>query len=57
MVFFVGGCTFTEISAIRFLSQKSEEYDFLVGTTKLINGNTILESVYERFGKDDPVAS
>lgn len=53
MIFFVGGCTFTEISAIRFLSQKMEEFDFLIGTTKMINGNTILESVFERFGKED----
>jgi len=57
MIFFVGGCTFTEISAIRFLSQKIEEYDFLIGTTKMINGNTILESVFERFGKEEPITS
>jgi len=53
MILFIGGCTFTEIAAIRFLSQKMEEYDFLIGTTKLVNGNTILESVFEKFGKED----
>jgi len=47
LVFFVGGCTFTEISAIRFLRQQNEGRDFIVATTKLINGNTFLESVIE----------
>jgi len=53
LVFFIGGCTFTEISAIRFLSKKSEEYNYVVGTTKLINGNTLIESLVEKFEKED----
>jgi len=53
LVFFIGGCTFTEVSAIRYLSKKSSEYSFIVGTTKLINGNTLIESLIENFEKSD----
>ncbi|XP_076181457.1 vacuolar protein sorting-associated protein 33A isoform X3 [Ptiloglossa arizonensis] len=48
MVFFIGGCTFAEISALRFLSQQEESnVEFVVCTTKLINGNTFLTSLME----------
>ena len=47
LVFFLGGCTFTEISAIRFLESQSEGRDYLIATTKLINGNSLLESAME----------
>jgi len=47
LVLFVGGCTFTEISAIRFLNKKNPNEHIIVATTKLINGNTIIESLYE----------
>jgi len=47
LVFFLGGCTFTEIAAIRFLEKQSEGRDFIIATTKLINGNSLLESVTE----------
>ena len=48
MVLFLGGCTFTEIAALRFLSQQLEgQRDYVIATTKLINGKTLLESVYE----------
>jgi len=55
LVFFIGGCTYTEVSAIRFLSKKNPEYSFIVGTTKLINGNTLIESLIENFEKADNV--
>lgn len=46
LVFFLGGCTRTEISALRFLSQKEGiNADFIIGTTKIINGNSFLESL------------
>lgn len=46
LVFFIGGCTFAEISALRFLSQQEElNVEFVIVTTKLINGNTFLESI------------
>ncbi|OAD52769.1 Vacuolar protein sorting-associated protein 33A [Eufriesea mexicana] len=48
MVFFIGGCTFAEISALRFLSQHEDlNVEFVVCTTKLINGNTFLMSLME----------
>ncbi|KAF3422755.1 hypothetical protein E2986_05865 [Frieseomelitta varia] len=48
MVFFIGGCTFAEISALRFLSQQEDlNVEFVICTTKLINGNTFLMSLME----------
>lgn len=50
LVFFIGGCTFTEISALRFLSQQEEgqgRRDYLIGTTKLINGDSLLGTLFE----------
>ncbi|GJN12098.1 hypothetical protein PR202_ga30345 [Eleusine coracana subsp. coracana] len=46
LVVFIGGVTFAEIAALRFLSaQEGMGYDFLVATTKVINGNTILKPI------------
>ena len=40
---FIGGVTFAEIAALRFLSAQAEcDADFMVATTKIINGNTFL---------------
>eukprot|EP01102_Stenamoeba_stenopodia_P011988 TRINITY_DN372_c0_g1_i1.p1 TRINITY_DN372_c0_g1~~TRINITY_DN372_c0_g1_i1.p1 ORF type:complete len:619 (+),score=176.59 TRINITY_DN372_c0_g1_i1:181-2037(+) len=48
LVFFIGGCTFTEISALRFLSQQEEgRRDYVIATTKLINGDTLLQTLFE----------
>eukprot|EP01125_Pyxidicula_operculata_P012135 TRINITY_DN3985_c0_g1_i1.p2 TRINITY_DN3985_c0_g1~~TRINITY_DN3985_c0_g1_i1.p2 ORF type:complete len:363 (-),score=67.86 TRINITY_DN3985_c0_g1_i1:242-1330(-) len=51
LVVFVGGCTYAEISAIRFLSKRSSLYKFLIVTTKIINGNTLIESVIDKLPK------
>lgn len=46
LVFFIGGCTFAEVSALRFLSQQGDNnVEFLIATTKLINKNSFLESI------------
>lgn len=46
LVFFLGGCTFAEISALRFLSQQDDlNVDFVIATTKLINGQTFINSL------------
>ncbi|KAL7287732.1 hypothetical protein TKK_0018117 [Trichogramma kaykai] len=51
-VFFIGGCTYAEISALRFLSQQEElNVEFIIGTTKLINGNTFISSLMENMQK------
>uniref|UniRef100_A0A1B6E3U9 Vacuolar protein sorting-associated protein 33A n=1 Tax=Clastoptera arizonana TaxID=38151 RepID=A0A1B6E3U9_9HEMI len=48
LVFFLGGCTFAEISALRFLSQQQDSnVEFVVATTKLINGNSFIKSLME----------
>lgn len=48
LVFFLGGCTFAEISALRFLArQEDNNVEFVIATTKLINKNTFLESLIE----------
>ncbi|WRT69548.1 uncharacterized protein IL334_006535 [Kwoniella shivajii] len=51
VVFFLGGCTFTEIAALRWMSRKTKGRRFLIATTGIINGNTLMES----FGDNPPV--
>lgn len=45
LVYFIGGCTFAEISAIRH--QKNKDESFVVATSKLVNANTFLSSMFE----------
>jgi len=50
LVFFVGGCTFAEISALRFLSEDKSikpRSRYVVATTKLINGSSLMTSLFE----------
>lgn len=48
LVFFIGGCTYNEISALRTISQQEESnVEFVILTTKIINGNTFIESLME----------
>ncbi|CAN8015991.1 unnamed protein product [Ixodes persulcatus] len=55
LVFFLGGCTYAEISALRFLSQQDDApVEYLVATTKLINGNSFLESLAEQLRTPEP---
>ncbi|XP_062561013.1 vacuolar protein sorting-associated protein 33A [Armigeres subalbatus] len=50
VVFFIGGCTFAEISALRFLAQQDENnVEFLVCTTKLINKNSFMDAFIEKY--------
>jgi vacuolar protein sorting-associated protein 33A len=44
LVVFVGGVTYIEISSLRFLSEKYP-VDFLVLTTSIINGSSLIESL------------
>ena len=43
LVYFLGGCTFSEINALRFLGEKTNVH-YIVATTNLINANTLIES-------------
>ncbi|XP_067014776.2 vacuolar protein sorting-associated protein 33A [Anabrus simplex] len=54
LVFFLGGCTFAEVSALRFLSQQEDSsVEFIIATTKLINGNTFIKSLMEPLGPNE----
>ncbi|XP_074650105.1 vacuolar protein sorting-associated protein 33B-like [Tubulanus polymorphus] len=46
LVYFLGGCTFTELAALRFLC-KLRGWKILVATTSMINGNTMLKQLIE----------
>ncbi|XP_058206570.1 vacuolar protein-sorting-associated protein 33 homolog [Rhododendron vialii] len=51
LVVFIGGVTFAEISALRFLSaQEGMAYELIVGTTKIISGHTLTETLIENLG-------
>uniref|UniRef100_A0A2N9FGU9 Sec1 family protein n=1 Tax=Fagus sylvatica TaxID=28930 RepID=A0A2N9FGU9_FAGSY len=51
LVVFIGGVTFAEISALRFLSaQEGMAYDLIVGTTKIVSGHSLAETFVERLG-------
>lgn len=46
LVFFVGGVTFMEIAALRFLSKRQTfPYHIICCTTKIINGTSLLHSL------------
>lgn len=49
LVFFLGGCTFTEVSATRFLaSQEGGQRDFVICTTQILNGSTLMDSLVQK---------
>ncbi|KAF5467073.1 hypothetical protein F2P56_016935 [Juglans regia] len=51
LVVFVGGVTFAEISALRFLTaQEGMAYDMIIGTTKIVSGHTLAETFVEKLG-------
>ena len=51
VVMFIGGVTYAEIAALRFLSTRPDlDCDFVIATTKLMNGTTLIEGLY-----DEPV--
>ncbi|KAL5640261.1 hypothetical protein ACGC1H_007510 [Rhizoctonia solani] len=45
MVFFLGGCTFTEVAALRWMSKQIKGRNFLVGTSGMINGSSLLDGL------------
>lgn len=48
LVCFLGGVTMAEISALRFLSEREDHgRDYIICTTKLVNGQTFVESIVE----------
>mmetsp|Transcript_32390 Transcript_32390/g.84778 ORF Transcript_32390/g.84778 Transcript_32390/m.84778 type:complete len:593 (-) Transcript_32390:873-2651(-) len=47
VVFFLGGCTYAEIAAVRFLGSLIGR-EFTIATTNVINGSTMLETLMEK---------
>ncbi|KAJ7492146.1 Sec1-like protein [Mycena latifolia] len=45
VVFFLGGCTYTEIAALRWVGRQNRGRKFLIATTGIVNGNSIVESI------------
>jgi len=46
LILFIGGCTYAEISALRFLSQQEESTtEYSVATTSIINGNNFISGL------------
>ncbi|CAE6076289.1 unnamed protein product [Arabidopsis arenosa] len=51
LVVFIGGVTFAEISALRYLASKEGmAYDMIIATTKIVNGATLIETFMEKLG-------
>ncbi|XP_043924530.1 vacuolar protein sorting-associated protein 33A [Protopterus annectens] len=49
LVFFLGGVTYAEIAALRFLSQMEEGgTEYIIATTKLINGTSWIKSMIDK---------
>ncbi|KAM4707633.1 vacuolar protein sorting-associated protein 33A [Discoglossus pictus] len=49
LIFFLGGVTYAEIAALRFLSQMEDSgTEYIIATTKLINGTTWIKSLMEK---------
>jgi len=44
VVFFLGGCTFSEIAGIRWMSRQTRGRRYLIATTGIINGNTMMDA-------------
>ncbi|KAJ1327619.1 vacuolar protein sorting-associated protein 33A [Microdochium nivale] len=56
-VVFVGGITFTEIAALRFIAKQEEgRRDIIICTTSIISGNKIMDAAIEKasFAHDTP---
>ncbi|KAL4252461.1 STXBP/unc-18/SEC1 family protein [Abortiporus biennis] len=45
VVFFLGGCTYTEIAALRWVAKQSKGRNFLIATTGIVSGPSLIKSV------------
>ncbi|GLB35714.1 putative STXBP unc-18 SEC1 family protein [Lyophyllum shimeji] len=45
VVFFLGGCTYTEIAALRWVGRQNRGRKFLIATTGIISGASIIDSI------------
>ncbi|PPQ68764.1 hypothetical protein CVT26_001733 [Gymnopilus dilepis] len=56
VVFFLGGCTYTEIAALRWVGRQNRGRRFLIATTSMVSGASIIESI-AGIGQSGPKAS
>ncbi|KAG7264889.1 hypothetical protein CRUP_007328 [Coryphaenoides rupestris] len=55
LVFFLGGVTYAEIAALRFLSQTEDSgMEYIIATTKLINGSSWVRSLMDHPESQSP---
>ncbi|KAK7465553.1 Vacuolar protein-sorting-associated protein 33 [Stygiomarasmius scandens] len=45
VVFFLGGCTYTEIAALRWVGRQNRGRRFLIATTGIITGTSLVDSI------------
>lgn len=45
VVFFLGGCTYTEIAALRWVGRQNKGRKFLIATTGIMSGKSMVESI------------
>ncbi|KAH6916679.1 ATP binding protein [Coprinopsis sp. MPI-PUGE-AT-0042] len=45
VVFFLGGCTYTEIAALRWVGRQNKGRRFLIATTGIISGASLIEGI------------
>jgi len=45
VVFFLGGCTYTEIAALRWVGRQNKGRRFLIATTGIVSGGSIVDSI------------
>ncbi|PPQ77028.1 hypothetical protein CVT25_014845 [Psilocybe cyanescens] len=45
VVFFLGGCTYTEIAALRWVGRQNKGRKFLIATTGIVSGASIIEGI------------
>lgn len=44
LVFFIGGCTYTELAAFRLLQEKEDLYEFTFMTTGMVTGSSLIRA-------------
>ena len=53
LLFFVGGITFAEIAAIRYLNKRPDaKREFVIATTHLVNSKNFIDVVSEKIQND-----
>ena len=48
LIYFIGGITYGEIAAIRFLNKLFKDKKFIIATTQIINGETCIQMLRGR---------